>query len=326
MKKVVFFILCALVLSGCGPYTKAEKAQLKEAGVYAQAKDCAHTDSVKKMLSGDFQGKYIQSYCDLDLSSTSGVNTLLKGGVPTKVVQAMINRENYHGSLAKRYASYYKKHKTKAKKTILAVNTDQDLEPYSKTILVKKDTDPAYLVNKFYALPKGYEPNDLEPIASVCTVGDTGCNSDELYLRKEANSAFQKMVKSGKKAHVKIVAISGYRTYDYQLNLWTTNAQTYGQDYADAYFARAGQSEHNTGLAVDITFNDHPFNEIENYKGYNWILKNMHKYGFILRYPKDKEKVTRYNYESWHLRYVGKKVAKTCFEKNWTLEEYWGNQ
>ena len=57
MKKVVFFILCALVLSGCGPYTKAEKAQLKAAGVYAQAKECAHTDSVKKMLSGDFQGK-----------------------------------------------------------------------------------------------------------------------------------------------------------------------------------------------------------------------------------------------------------------------------
>lgn len=121
-------------------------------------------------------------------------------------------------------------------------------------------------------MPKGYEPNDLEPIASVCTVGDTGCNSDELYLRKEANTAFQKMVKSGKKAHVKIVAISGYRSYDYQLNLWTTNAQTYGQDYADAY------------------------------------------------------KVTRYNYESWHLRYVGKKAATTCFEKNWTLEEYWGNQ
>ncbi len=150
-------MICALVLSGCGPYSKAEKAQLRAdgvylraGGVYSQAKDCAHTDSVKK------------------------------------------------------------------------------------------DTDPAYLVNKFYALPKGYEPNDLESIASVCTVGDTGCNSDELYLRKEANSAFQKMVKSGKK-HVKIVAISGYRTYDYQLNLWTTNAQTYGQDYADAYFARAGK-------------------------------------------------------------------------------------
>ena len=72
--------------------------------------------------------------------------------------------------------------------------------------------------NVYRIVPKGYEPNDLESIASVCTVGDTGCNSDELYLRKEANSAFQKMVKSGKK-HVKIVAISGYRTYDYQLNL-----------------------------------------------------------------------------------------------------------
>ena len=61
-----------------------------------------------------------------------------------------------------------------------------------------------------------------------------------IYEKKQI-PLFKKMVKGGKQAHVKIVAISGYRSYDYQLNLWTTNAQTYGQDYADAYFARAGK-------------------------------------------------------------------------------------
>mgnify|MGYP002582595254 FL=1 len=66
------------------------------------------------------------------------------------------------------------------------------------------------------------------------------------------------------------------------------------------------------------------YNEIENYDGYEWILNNAHKYGFILRYPKDKVDVTRYGYESWHFRYVGKEAAKVIYDNDWTLEEYHG--
>lgn len=81
---------------------------------------------------------------------------------------------------------------------------------------------------------------------------------------------------------------------------------------------------HNSGLCVDITFNGYNYNEIENYDGYEWILNNAHKYGFILRYPKDKVDVTRYGYESWHFRYVGKEAAKEIYDNDWTLEEYHG--
>ena len=65
---------------------------------------------------------------------------------------------------------------------------------------------------------------------------------------------------------------------------------------------------------------------MENYDGYDWILKNMHKYGFILRYPEDKTDVTQYGYESWHIRYVGKEAATKIYKNNWTLEEYHGSK
>ena len=135
-----------------------------------------------------------------------------------------------------------------------------------------------------------------------------------------------KFCKAAAKNDINIRAIAGYRTYEYQKGLWDYYASVNGEEYADQYYARPGQSEHNSGLAVDITFNGYNFNEIENYDGYDWILKNMHKYGFILRYPEDKTDVTQYGYESWHIRYVGKEAATKIYKNNWTLEEYHGSK
>lgn len=154
----------------------------------------------------------------------------------------------------------------------------------------------------------------------MCTRDYSCQNVSELTLRKEAYQGFKSFCQEAKKHDINIRAIAGYRTYAYQKGLWDYYASTQGKDYADTYYARPGQSEHNSGLALDITFNAHNFNEIQKYDGYKWILKNMHNYGFILRYPKDKTKVTRYGYESWHIRYVGKKAATQIYKNNWTLE------
>lgn len=145
-------------------------------------------------------------------------------------------------------------------------------------------------------------------------------------MRKEAYDAYVKFCKAAAKNDINIRTIAGYRTYEYQKGLWDYYASVNGEEYADQYYARPGQSEHNSGLAVDITFNGYNFNEIENYDGYDWILKNMHKYGFILRYPEDKTDVTQYGYESWHIRYVGKEAATKIYKNNWTLEEYHGSK
>ena len=89
---------------------------------------------------------------------------------------------------------------------------------------------------------------------------------------------------------------------------------------ADTYSARPGSSEHQTGLAVDINAADDWFN---NTKEAKWLANNAYKYGFILRYPKGKEYITGYQYESWHYRYVGEKVAKYIYEHDITYEEYY---
>ena len=209
------------------------------------------------------------------------------------------------------------------------VKMDMDLEPYSQTTYVEDDSDMALLVNKFYALPEGYEPSDLVNVDSyACVQGeDYSCQDvDVIQLRKEVYEAYVKWCDAASQEGINIRAIAGYRTYAYQQSLWNYNAEAYGQEYADEYYARPGQSEHNTGLAVDITFNGYNFNEIELYDGYDWILSHAHEYGFILRYPEEKVDITRYGYESWHFRYVGVDVATECYENNWCLEEYWAEQ
>ena len=117
--------------------------------------------------------------------------------------------------------------------------------------------------------------------------------------------------------------MSSYRSYDYQVNLYNNYVKSDGKDAADTYSARPGFSEHQTGLAVDIYNKELPYTSFEETKEFEWMQKNAYKYGFILRFPKDKVNITGYQYEAWHYRYVGKKAAKYIHDHNITLEEYY---
>ena len=86
---------------------------------------------------------------------------------------------------------------------------------------------------------------------------------------------------------------------------------------------RAGYSEHQTGLALDIVTYGASMDTFENTDEFKWLSDNAYKYGFILRYPKGKEKLTGYSYESWHYRYVGKDVAKKIHDLDITYDEYY---
>ncbi|NBK98807.1 MAG: D-alanyl-D-alanine carboxypeptidase family protein [Erysipelotrichia bacterium] len=326
MKKMM--IVCLLVLVGCANnsvYNEEETKQLKKADVYDIANnDCENSDSVKVMLNSNaFNEKHIKSYCALKLTDSEGVNELLDAKVKVKDVQKYVDLSNFHAEKVSRYLAYPA---NTIKEKVMNVNMDMDLEPYATTTIINDDSDMTLLVNKFNALPEGYVPDDLVDVNYVCVQGeDFSCSTmARMQLRKEAAQAYEQFAKAAQEEGLEIRAIATYRSYDYQLGLYNYNKDLYGVEYADAYYARAGQSEHNSGLAVDITFNGHNYNEIENYEGYEWILNNMHRYGFILRYPKDKQAITKYGYESWHLRYVGKKAAKTIYENKWTLEEYYG--
>ena len=128
------------------------------------------------------------------------------------------------------------------------------------------------------------------------------------------------MSNAAKKDGLHIYNVSGYRSYNTQKSLYNGYVSRNGQAKADTFSARAGTSEHQTGLATDVNSVSDSF---ANTKEYKWLINNSYKYGFILRYPKGKEFITGYKYEPWHYRYVGKDVAKIIHEKNITYEEYY---
>ena len=172
-----------------------------------------------------------------------------------------------------------------------------------------------FIVNKNNKLSENYIPSDLEQISL-----EYSC--DNKYLRKIAKENFDQMAVDAKKNGFNIVAVSTYRSYEYQEKLYNNYVKNKGYYYADMCSARAGHSEHQTGLAVDIADLSLDYDNFENTKEFIWVKKNAHKYGFIMRYPKAKFHITGFKYEPWHYRYVGVKIANYIYENNLTLEEY----
>ncbi len=172
-------------------------------------------------------------------------------------------------------------------------------------------TEPTYikgilLANKIYPLPSTFAPEE----------------------NPEARKALNQMLEAAKQQGFDLVAFSGYRSFEYQTTLYNNYVNRDGQAAADRYSARPGYSEHQTGLAFDIgergkedvwlteEFGETPAGQ--------WLFAHAQEYGFILRFPQNKEEITGYMYESWHYRYVGKDVAKEIAKQSITLEEYLG--
>jgi len=155
------------------------------------------------------------------------------------------------------------------------------------------------IVNKDIGLPKDYNPG----------------------LSKKMLMAYCLMKLCALKAGVKLKIVSGFRSYDYQEKIYNIYVKEFGEEKTNTFSAKPGHSEHQTGLAIDICEDSDKFIGT---KEDIWLQKNAYKFGFIIRYPKGKEYITGYKYEPWHLRYVGKKYAKTIFARGLTLEEYLG--
>lgn len=171
-----------------------------------------------------------------------------------------------------------------------------------------------FVVNKNNKLTKDYIPNDLEEVPNTFSL-------EGRKLRKKAKEQFLNMVIDAKKEGLYIILVSAFRDYNYQENLYNNYKSKKGESYADMCSARAGHSEHQTGLAVDVADISLDYDNFENTKEFTWMINNAYKYGFILRYPKGKFHITGFKYEPWHFRYVGN-ISDYIFKNNLTLEEY----
>ncbi len=200
--------------------------------------------------------------------------------------------------------------------TVTFVNAYLDKNYYTNDIPLSKDKASKLdvIVNKYYKLDKDYEPEDLTVINSKFASGTQ-------KLRKEAADKFEEMASDMLKENLKIYAGSTYRSYSYQEGLYNRYVKKDGFKEAETYSARAGYSEHQLGLAVDIV--NGKWNYLsEGDKEYTWLINNSYKYGFILRYPHESEYITGYVFEDWHFRYLGIELATKVYESKLTYDEY----
>lgn len=179
------------------------------------------------------------------------------------------------------------------------------------------------LVNKEYSLPSSYVPKELV-VPNVKFLGPDEDN--KRYMRKKAAQALEQMFDDACKDDKILYGVSAYRSYARQADIYSKNIRQRGSYATNKVSAIPGHSEHQTGLAIDISckmLNGALSERFANTSEGRWVEDNCYRYGFIIRYPKDKEKVTGYTYEPWHIRYVGIPVATYLHDNNLTLEEYY---
>ncbi|OMP65685.1 M15 family metallopeptidase [Domibacillus epiphyticus] len=189
--------------------------------------------------------------------------------------------------------------------------------------VIQNPENPMVLVNKEFALPSDYSPPDLVRPNVMYSFGDQ--DIEKSYMRKDAAAALEKLFAGAKQDGLFLFAVSGYRSYERQEEILAAGAAANGEEKALESIAPPGMSEHQSGLAMDISSESNSFElnqEFELTEEGKWLKEHAHEYGFILRYPKGKEDITRYIYEPWHFRYVGKETAAVIAENDWTLEEY----
>ncbi|QGH35741.1 D-alanyl-D-alanine carboxypeptidase family protein [Gracilibacillus salitolerans] len=203
-------------------------------------------------------------------------------------------------------------------------NQQTDENANDSLTVIDDPNSVSLVVNKQRKLPDGFEPDDLveADVPYHAAEGDP-----KRLLRKVAADALDALFVAAKEDDLDLVAVSGYRSYDRQKQIYESNVATNGQAHADKFSAKPGTSEHQTGLAMDVASAalvavlEQSF--IETDEG-QWLEDHAHEHGFIIRYPEGKEDITGYSYEPWHLRYVGKEIATEIYQAQITLEEYFG--
>ena len=310
----IFFIVLAVILIGSyfgiKKYQEYLYTKTNEYALITLGYDEDSTKLILDKLNEDEQKKII------DL----GYNEFIPNFLNTKYFMFK-NLEGYLDQVITKDEDFFKYHGTEGydyEKIVSLVNTHRDKDYYSLDLKTDFSKEYGILANKYYSLGETYEPNDLVDVDIKYYYGDAK------KIRSEAYNAFINMWNAAYQDGIYLIIISGYRSAAHQKEVYDEYQQQKGTKYADSIAARAGYSEHQTGLALDIYSKDCTSqSKFHESKAYQWLINNSYKFGFILRYPKDKQNITGYNYESWHYRYLGVDLATKVYESNLTFDEYY---
>jgi len=180
------------------------------------------------------------------------------------------------------------------------------------------------LVNKNVSLPSDYVPSDLiRPEVEYAQ----GVPESRRQMRAEAAHALEELFAAAQNDGITLLAISGYRSYWTQRDIYERRLKEAGQEHVSLYVAKPGESEHQTGLAMDLgcpgcTDLTERFAETD---AYQWLTEHAVQYGFIIRYPENGTEQTGYAFEPWHVRYLGK-AAESVAQSGLTFEEWYAER
>lgn len=230
----------------------------------------------------------------------------------------IVSQKYYLNKNFDKYIQYKEYHEDTSYEDVIAiVNVHANAGWYNESYETNINDGFLIIVNKFYHLDKSYERTDLQNINLAYAYANNSAAEIVIEKFKQMRDDIEEEM------NVHLMVNSSYRSYEDQEEIYNEFKKV-SLKYADSYAARPGYSEHQTGLAIDITSLEHPTaNEFKESEEYKWLKENCHKYGFVLRYPEGKEHITGYSTESWHFRYVGEEAATQIYKENITFDEYY---
>lgn len=234
-----------------------------------------------------------------------------------KDISALTKEKYFIERNLKTYLNYLKENKKTLTDVVAIVNVGANNEWYTNTKKSDISKNELMLTNKFYSLDNTYNADNMVKVSKQYSYGENQMVTSATF------DAFLSMFNDAKKEDLTLIINSSFRSYEDQEEIYNFYKDTRGESQANKIAAKAGFSEHQTGMAIDIQTYGSSAKTFEEFDEFKWLQNNAHKYGFILRYPKDKEYLTGYEYESWHYRYVGVEVATYIYENNITFDEYY---
>lgn len=329
-KVIIFLLLIIVVIIGYNYLNKSNKTTIFGNKMI---------DYVQKL--GIYDEKYKNEYADIKLNDNDNFKEILTTFLPKgysgkeinylfklsdknieylkesdyKDISNYYEYKNFDAANIDRYNKYKEENNSYSYKDVVTyVNIKLDLPVYTDTLQVEDENSLFVLVNKYNHLPKNYKPSDLVYL--------DGAYGNSVPVREVLKDSFLKLQEAAKKEiNINLMPTTAFRDEAFQTTLYNKYVASDGVKEADTYSARPGYSEHQTGLAIDLkntALSDIRLTD----DNYEWLENNSYKYGFIIRFPKAKEFITGYQFENWHIRYVGLEAAKTIHDEDLTLEEY----
>lgn len=327
-------------------YSQETKLFLEENNLWLETEKLKYSKTLETIIEKKyFNKKYFNEYYEIDYVDYENfphdvsklleknytpeeINYLIKEYDKKTISQVIsvskfdlsyLKTAGFNFDLLERYINYQKSKNISIEDTVKSVNNNLDVSDKPK----EYDSDNFYknirsaiapdsittLVNKEYALAKDFVPKDL-------------VNFESKLISKRVVEPLKDMFAAAKKDGYHLCTISSYRSYNTQASLFNGYIKRDGRAHAERYSARPGHSEHQLGLVTDLCTTNGKRITAES-PVYPWLFENAHKYGFIIRYPKGKTGITGYNFEPWHVRYIGIDHATKVKELDITYDEYY---